>query len=492
MLERKFKYKYGNEIVLAVIAVIICLMSPLHPFAKSLPRIDSSVFMYIGNQMLKGQVPYRDMFDHKGPLLYIINSLGMAWGNGLGIWVIEIISLYISSLFCYKTGKKLTSPKLALIATLIVMISLINFFEGGNLTEEYALPFIFISLYCFTDCFMNNFRSSKYKVFIGGLCFGAVLMIRPNMISVWLAFCPVILIYLLSVKRYKMLNRYIIFFSLGMATIVFPLILYLLSNNALKDFVYQYIIFNFKYADSSSFINTLDVLKYFISTNTMILSTFLYFILVLREKKNFSQEQKLFHLSIVIFFIVTYITVIMSGRKYAHYGMVILPTSIVPITIILDSIYNKVQIQSIQKDICKFVVFTSLLFSLGCIEIWFDTTVNTFKENKEAKKISELIKQYTEEDDSISVFGNDVKIYLMTDRKSSSKYIYQTPPAYISKEVMEEYITQLEQEKPKVIVVKKDILQKNTRELDKFINQFISKYYECVQSTKNDNIYLLK
>ena len=35
--------------------------------------VDKAVFVYIGEAMRNGQVPYRDIFDHKGPFLYFIN-----------------------------------------------------------------------------------------------------------------------------------------------------------------------------------------------------------------------------------------------------------------------------------------------------------------------------------------------------------------------------------------------------------------------------------
>ena len=53
--------------------VILALLSPLRPGNTIISYTDSSVFQYIGSSMLDGAVPYRDVFDHKGPLIYFIN-----------------------------------------------------------------------------------------------------------------------------------------------------------------------------------------------------------------------------------------------------------------------------------------------------------------------------------------------------------------------------------------------------------------------------------
>lgn len=43
----------------------------LSPF----PGWDSGVFLYFGNGILKGLIPYRDMIDHKGPLIYYTSDV---------------------------------------------------------------------------------------------------------------------------------------------------------------------------------------------------------------------------------------------------------------------------------------------------------------------------------------------------------------------------------------------------------------------------------
>ena len=42
---------------------------------------DSAIFQTIGKYWAQGSVPYRDLFDHKGPLIFFIDMLGY-WLHG--------------------------------------------------------------------------------------------------------------------------------------------------------------------------------------------------------------------------------------------------------------------------------------------------------------------------------------------------------------------------------------------------------------------------
>lgn len=57
--------------------------------------VDSSVFEYIGIVIQHGGVPYVDTFDHKGPLLYLINWMGLELAGCRGILIFEAISVCV-------------------------------------------------------------------------------------------------------------------------------------------------------------------------------------------------------------------------------------------------------------------------------------------------------------------------------------------------------------------------------------------------------------
>ena len=54
------------------LALTIGTLMRQYPWTSLPTQTDSSVFLYIGRQMHRGKVPYIDLFDHKGPILYLI------------------------------------------------------------------------------------------------------------------------------------------------------------------------------------------------------------------------------------------------------------------------------------------------------------------------------------------------------------------------------------------------------------------------------------
>ena len=76
---------------LFILAFIFLTKSPLHIWIRSDSDTDSSIFLTVAMMMDRGYMPYRDTFDHKGPLLYLINYLGRHISAYRGIWFVEFI-----------------------------------------------------------------------------------------------------------------------------------------------------------------------------------------------------------------------------------------------------------------------------------------------------------------------------------------------------------------------------------------------------------------
>ena len=89
-------------VIFSFITILISCYStsPLH---KNSYGIDSPIFMNMGKGILNGDIPYRDLFDHKGPLIFYIDALGWKlFGNTLGIFIIEVIFMTVDMFFIYK------------------------------------------------------------------------------------------------------------------------------------------------------------------------------------------------------------------------------------------------------------------------------------------------------------------------------------------------------------------------------------------------------
>ena len=53
------------------------------------PGLDSSTYIYVAQGILKGELPYVDRWDNKGPLLYSLNAIGILIHDTWGLWVVD-------------------------------------------------------------------------------------------------------------------------------------------------------------------------------------------------------------------------------------------------------------------------------------------------------------------------------------------------------------------------------------------------------------------
>lgn len=246
-----------NNIIQGIIIIYIGMLTFLFSFSCSnnIWRIadkgtDSSVFMYVARVILDGGMPYRDTFDHKGPLVYLINVLGIKIDYWRGIYIIEMIAIFITFYAIYRIARLKCGQVISLFLLTFTSTGLLQYFEGGNLTEEYAIPFIAIAIWYFTDYFIYS-QITNFRLVICGIACAAVLLIRVNMASVWLVMCLGVVIQCLRQKQYRKLIDIIIKFVLGFLTLFVPILAWLAINDALVPFYEDYIQFNFLYSNAS-------------------------------------------------------------------------------------------------------------------------------------------------------------------------------------------------------------------------------------------------
>ena len=86
-------HQASTEIIFKVFIVLLifAILLPESPLFKPYLERDSGVFHYIGWLITQGKIPYRDVWDHKPPVIFFINALGLllAGGSRWGVWGLE-------------------------------------------------------------------------------------------------------------------------------------------------------------------------------------------------------------------------------------------------------------------------------------------------------------------------------------------------------------------------------------------------------------------
>ena len=92
--------EYREPLFLFLFAVLITTLFSTCSFLYPLnPWDDANVYMTIGNAMLSGRELYVDIFDHKGPVLYLMHEIAaiLSRDSFVGIYLVEI---FCSFIFC--------------------------------------------------------------------------------------------------------------------------------------------------------------------------------------------------------------------------------------------------------------------------------------------------------------------------------------------------------------------------------------------------------
>lgn len=209
--------------------------------------VDANAFFTVGKGMMNGVVPYRDLFEQKGILLYLIYGLGYLISNKTfhGVFVIEVLFFTLFLYYLYKIVKLFLDKKYSYIILPIVAFFITTSFSftHGGACEEFCLPFFAITLYYVLRHFKEKQVDSK-ELIVNGFLAGCVLLIKYTLLGFWFAFMMFIFFDLVRKKDYKKAITSCLWFLLGMSLPLLVALVYCLCTHSLKDFIECYFTIN--------------------------------------------------------------------------------------------------------------------------------------------------------------------------------------------------------------------------------------------------------
>ena len=196
-IKLKAKYTKKSSIIclgiLILFAIFLSLGTNFSPTNNNILGHDAGIFSYIGFAMQNGRRLYAEAWENKGPLLYLIYYIGLCINENYGIYLLELISIFISVLFGYKTIKLITDKKIYSIIGIIYTFSVWRVtFEIGTLSENFALPLLFIGTYFFTKEILKKQRASNLEITIWGILVALIALLRLNILAIFLGFFIII------------------------------------------------------------------------------------------------------------------------------------------------------------------------------------------------------------------------------------------------------------------------------------------------------------
>ena len=218
--------------------------------------VDANIYFTMGKAMMNGRVLYRDIYDHKGPLLYLIHGLAslISYRTFFGVYLIEIVAFTaflragwkLMELLCGRTAVWGVPVLAALILTS-------NSFCHGDSAEELCLPLMMWSLYVSVRYMKEEYPAPMGygTLFVNGVLAGCILWIKYTMLGFHFAWMMMIFFSCLLRRDFKRSIVSCLVFLGGMFATAVPWLIYFGVNGALGDLWRGYVYDNiFLYGDS--------------------------------------------------------------------------------------------------------------------------------------------------------------------------------------------------------------------------------------------------
>lgn len=425
---------------------------------------DGAIYYVVGKAIMNGKVLYKDIFDHKTPYVFFANAAASVFEkNHLGLFILEIIILFLTLLFTYKFLQFFTTRFRSLIGTFVlgILLNVPQITFSYSRTEEYAIAFMMIALYLFAKYYFLNaedrtLRSRELStrnldnteeahdnvisndfaspMIIIGIMAGLTFMTNIRAIVLFVPFAIMVLIKNVKQKKYLYIVKLFFAGLLGVFLSILPYIIYVLVTDSASDAFYAIYTFNVNYLNSAmdSSIDILSQSLLFLKEQAAI-----YVFVLLSFIALISLElDKYLKISIIVSYIVAFIYITFSKRAYPYYLVIFMPYFLSLYFVFLnliDKVTKRENIKNVSSNYqykifntkALYIVTAFCAFVLFGIFISYKGLSNRYKNNTfRASRINAVIENRfsNKKDLNVLSFGFMPEVYVFTHTIPKYKY----------------------------------------------------------------------
>jgi hypothetical protein len=415
---------------------------------------DEGIYAVIGHSLREGAVLYRDIWDNKPPILYLLYA--SVEGNLFGIKLLSLVFGLASVSVFYYLAQKLFKKRVSIIVgtALFALLLGLPLLEGNIANAE---NFMLLPLLCAAA---SIFLSNTLRVyFLGGLFLSIALMTKVVAVFDIAAFLFVIFLqnrdraksffiaFLSSIKSKK--NQTIL---IGVISLPVVFIVLYTAINALPYFLSSVFTKNVDYVGQNNhFLFPLGwvALKIFLLISALAL--------IYKYRKKFTfPEQMIFTWMIFAVF-----SMFFSERPYTHYVLM----GIIPFSLLISCLFERLRIIALIAVIgISFLVYS--YFPIYKKNILYYTNYGDYIIGKKSFNeyvgffdkyavrdymLADSVLSLTASEGSVYFWSDSAQLYMLTQSTPLTQYIV----AYHSlmyEDALQKTITQLHEKSPKYIV----------------------------------------
>lgn len=448
--------KFGITVLFVLISLfagIVIFVSSINTF---IPSRDSGAFLYEGRGILHGLVPYRDLWDHKTPLVYAINALALQIsGHTLwGLWLIEILTLTAALFGIFFTLN--TKSRFRIFFTAIAFVILVyKTIEGGNRVEEYAMFFQVCFILTTFGLGLNNDNKNKGNSFAAGVFGSMLFLLKPNLVA-----CLVVyFLWLVAKKNYSKLLP----LSIGALMPIVILAVMLWRNNSLPSAIDQIFLFNKAYSTAG-----VETIGYVLGYSFNLLWPFSLIFVFYPLWIIFQIDKRGVGIFLISWLVVELILSLVSARTYKQYFLPFVVPLVLTWNVLIEDLESLLNRKKRNVALAVLAVIILLFAKKDVLKVVkgfdngkpFDKRMQfrsyLYHNFGEHGDILEVIKENTATDDKILIWGSEPAILFLSNRESVDRYFYQFRlflPGYdIDENRLSEHVGNIQNKIPNLIV----------------------------------------
>lgn len=429
----KMLYKNRYEIVLLILILFFSFVIRT-PFFHEPPERDEGGYAYAGQEILRGAILYKDVIEHKPPLLSYIYAT-MFWLLGETSFAIKLFS----SIYALLTTTSVFFLSRYLFGSPAALWSAFFYglFSSGPIIHGTAVePELFFSLPLTLSvlAYVAALKSNERWFIASGFFATIAVLIKTTALPIFLLLFGVLVVYKNPLKNISSFIKCALLLIIGPAVCAVILVAFFMYHGALGDFIYWNIIYNLNLMQqgrASGFWPRLLGRGLDVSSEHLllwILSIIALVILLFRRRDTTT-------ILLSLWPVTSFMGVSMTGLFWPHYFQQILPSLATLSGSAVVSLYNK----EILKSGKKWVVFMLTPFFIwagyGAVAkgykyyiVYTPEEISRFKYGgdifNDTLKVSEYIKARTSPDDYIFHWGWEPQIYFLANRRCPNKYPY--------------------------------------------------------------------
>ncbi len=232
--------RYPTWTVVAVAAASAVLIlgiasksSPLYPFND---WVDANCFMTVGKSILHGKLPYVDLYEQKGPLLYLLHAAACLISDTtfLGVFILEVIAATAFLAIGYRTlCLFVPTPSLLWMPVTGVIVYTAKAFCHGDSAEELCLPLLMYALYVGLRALRTGEAPDSRAHLLIGITSACVLWIKYTMLGFYIGWFIAFTVYFIATKQARRILSQVGMIAAGVIAASLPVLVWLAAKGAL-------------------------------------------------------------------------------------------------------------------------------------------------------------------------------------------------------------------------------------------------------------------